>query len=502
MAWVESETFDILVANPPYSVAAFKRYLDCSNIKLNVLDAITDAGAEIETCFAERIGQLVRSEGVAAVILPSSLLNKDGVSFIKARESILQNFKLIGIVQLNNIAFGKTGTPTAILFLQKFKEPPKYSNLVEDCIDAIFDSGKKLNAEWDEKKIFTSYLAHINVSEEDYINFITKRIYTQWQEHDYFGIYYKDFLASAVYRKKIGQKTLKKLPEDEKKQVINNVFYDQFIEVEKDKIRYFALTFGQRTVVITSPTGTDDQKKFLGYDWSGSRGQEGIIINNLGGKLFNNDDRNDETTLAAAIRLNFDGRTAQVAEDKQEYCRFINTVDMLNFWESGFIKSLNLNEQVETNKQYSGKYPLRYIDDLFDLQLGKTPSRKISKYWNDGKYKWISIADMGQYADYTDDTSEKISQSAIEETGIKLVPKNTVIMSFKLTIGRTAITSEDIYTNEAIVAFIDKKVEEFDVMYLKIFLSIYNWTERQMNAVKGATLNKTSIGKMRIPILP
>lgn len=60
---------------------------------------------------------------------------------------------------------------------------------------------------------------------------------------------------------------------------------------------------------------------------------------------------------------------------------------------------------------------------------------------------------MGKYKRFTKDTTEFITDIAIADTGIKFVPANTVIMSFKLTIGRTAITSENIFTNEAIIAY-------------------------------------------------
>lgn len=94
------------------------------------------------------------------------------------------------------------------------------------------------------------------------------------------------------------------------------------------------------------------------------------------------------------------------------------------------------------------KYKIRHINDVFDLQLGKIPSRAEPKYWCTNDHKWISVADMGIYDRFKLSTSEYISDGAVIDTGIKTVPKGTVIMSFKLTIGRTAITNEDIYTNE------------------------------------------------------
>ena len=148
------------------------------------------------------------------------------------------------------------------------------------------------------------------------------------------------------------------------------------------------------------------------------------------------------------------------------------------------------------------KYKMRPINEVFNLQFGKTPSRTEPKYWRTNDHKWISIADMGKYGRFTSSTSEYISNEAVIDSGIKIVPKETVIMSFKLTIGRTAITNEDIYTNEAIVAFLPKKVEYINNDYFSWYLSTYDWSDGQMNAVKGMTLNTTSIGEADLYIPP
>ena len=74
-------------------------------------------------------------------------------------------------------------------------------------------------------------------------------------------------------------------------------------------------------------------------------------------------------------------------------------------------------------------------------------------------------------------------------------------MSFKLSIGRTAITSENIYTNEAIMAFIPKRTD-IDTEFLRLCLSLKDWSVDAKQAVKGATLNKQSIGCAEIIIPP
>lgn len=140
------------------------------------------------------------------------------------------------------------------------------------------------------------------------------------------------------------------------------------------------------------------------------------------------------------------------------------------------------------------------LSDIFTLQMGKTPARKNMKYWENGNNKWISISDLSSYDKYVSDTKEKITDQAIKETGIKIIPANTVIMSFKLSIGKTAITQEPVYSNEAIMAFIDKGVVPMIPDYIYYLFKYKKWDEETNKAVMGKTLNKATLANVQIDI--
>ena len=125
--------------------------------------------------------------------------------------------------------------------------------------------------------------------------------------------------------------------------------------------------------------------------------------------------------------------------------------------------------------------------DAFNLQMGKTPARANSAYWSNGLYDWVSISDMPN-GKYIQGTKEKISQKAVDETGIHLVKKGTALMSFKLTIGKTAIAPYDLYTNEAIMAFEPKDGTDVLADFLYYYLQLYEWDGNR--AVMGNTTNK------------
>lgn len=185
-------------------------------------------------------------------------------------------------------------------------------------------------------------------------------------------------------------------------------------------------------------------------------------------------------------------------EKQKQFINIVNQADKSGFvgFKSQFIEMFG--DQNTNDKGWSESL----VKDEFKLSMGKTPARNNPECWDNGNHKWVSISDMSSYARYTGDTSEYITDYAIADSGIKPVPKGTIIMSFKLSIGRTAITSEDIYTNEAIMAFADFDEKKFNIDFLHFLVANKNWLLGAKQAVKGQTLNKESIGNAKIIIPP
>lgn len=140
------------------------------------------------------------------------------------------------------------------------------------------------------------------------------------------------------------------------------------------------------------------------------------------------------------------------------------------------------------------------LSELFTLQMGKTSSRDNSSYWKKSENNWISIADLTNSGKYISNTKETLSDSAVAESGIKKIPANTVIMSFKLSLGKVAITEKEMYSNEAIMAFIDKGVEKISPEYLYYLLRAKDWSKGTNKAVMGATLNKATLSTIKIQL--
>ena len=348
---VENGQFDILVANPPYSVSAFKNHLELKNNALNLLQYISKDGKEIETLFVERIAQLLKPKGIAAVILPSSILSNASTSYIKAREEILKNFALRAIVQFGSKTFGATGTNTVVLYLQKNDEPPVKAEIAKDNVTAIFGR-ESLNVSSDID-VLNAYCEKIGVSKAEYIEFAkdareTSADWEKYNESAYFGLYAKEFAENA-----------KKLKEDKRAQA----FFEYAAGIEKEKLYYFALVYKQHTLVVTAPSDNAAQEAFLGYGWSNRKGDEGIKIKSAKpteycGALYNAD--GEEESVARYVKDAFLGIY------RNGTCCAANALkDMIDFSRVTFDKAIKCNVKGERGEvKIESRFPMVKLGEI------------------------------------------------------------------------------------------------------------------------------------------
>ena len=138
------------------------------------------------------------------------------------------------------------------------------------------------------------------------------------------------------------------------------------------------------------------------------------------------------------------------------------------------------------------------LGSLADVAIGGTPSRDIARFWAAGSedgYPWVSIADLrGRVVNRTKET---ITAAGVTNSNVKLVKRGTVLMSFKLSLGRMAYAGCDLFTNEAIAAFLVNEKIRSDYLFYCLPNSVR--LAATDVAIKGATLNKESLKKLRIP---
>ncbi|MGH7782353.1 MAG: N-6 DNA methylase, partial [Candidatus Binatia bacterium] len=162
---------------------------------------------------------------------------------------------------------------------------------------------------------------------------------------------------------------------------------------------------------------------------------------------------------------------------------------------------LTIDEYRKTHDKV-GWVPLGGSNGICDIIIGGTPSRKVRRYFI-GPHPWVKISDMtksnGMYITATEET---LSDAGIANSNVKLIPKDTLLLSFKLSIGKVAMTGRDVYTNEAIAALVpkDKRVLPQYLYYILPRLNLSGEGGRQ--AAKGQTSSKGRLEKILVPVPP
>ncbi len=135
-------------------------------------------------------------------------------------------------------------------------------------------------------------------------------------------------------------------------------------------------------------------------------------------------------------------------------------------------------------------------EEYFDIAIGKTPPRK-ERHWfttNPSDVTWVSISDMGSCGTYISRSSEQLTQEAVNKFNIKVIPSNTILLSFKLTVGRIAITHGEMTTNEAIAHFKTDKL--FINEYLYCYLRDFNYQTMGSTSSIATAVNSKIIKAM------
>ena len=137
---------------------------------------------------------------------------------------------------------------------------------------------------------------------------------------------------------------------------------------------------------------------------------------------------------------------------------------------------------------------------IVNYRIGKTPARGETAYWHPASIPWVSISDMKEYG-LVQNTKERISNEASKVFG-DIVPKGTLLMSFKLTVGRTAFLDINAFHNEAIISIFPYVAKEVMKRYLFYTLPLLANMGNSKDAIKGKTLNTNSINNLLIPVPP
>lgn len=153
-------------------------------------------------------------------------------------------------------------------------------------------------------------------------------------------------------------------------------------------------------------------------------------------------------------------------------------------------------------EQADEDWEVKRLEDVVDISIGRTPPRKEFHWFstNSDDVKWISIKDLGISGVFIFNTSEYLTKEAINKFRIPVIPKNTVVLSFKMTVGRVGITSEEMLSNEAIAHFKFTEHTPFTKEFLYLFLKSYRYETLGSTSSIVTSINSRMIRNIEVPI--
>ncbi|ECZ1597985.1 N-6 DNA methylase [Campylobacter coli] len=408
---IESNSFDLLIANPPYSVKGFLETLSDKSkntYKLFNDDINIETNNSIECFFCERANQILNDNAKAAIILPSSILNKDSI-YKNTREILFQNFDFIAIVELGNQTFGATGTNTIILFLRKKETFKQENHLISQDYSLIKERIEAENLK-DNESFYQNYLSAYcdfrKFDKELYSNFLNGNLDSKLAELEAFKDYRNAFRQTSDYKKLKESKIYK---ESEDKQSLEDKAFLAYAQaIEKDKLLYFCLSLNQEVLIIKSPSDIKEQKKFLGYEWSNRKGDEGLkeLHEPYLSPLFERGNPQNETKLNTLIYKSFLNTLDVIPQELQIYATKARLVDMMDFEKVEFNKAISLNPSNSTQSEMSNpfansKYELVRLGDIIIDNLKSKIKVKEAKENITGKYPFFtSGTNIYRYDEY------------------------------------------------------------------------------------------------------
>lgn len=384
----DNKKFDIVVSNPPYSVSAFKnvsKKFDKNDFEL--YDRLTDQSSEIEALFIERTKQLLKDGGIAGIILPSSILTGGGI-YTKTREIILKYFEVIAITELGSNTFMATGTNTVVLFLRR-KNNAEHTNILAS-VNKAFETKTDITIKSIEKPL-SKYISYVweNISFEDYVSLIENNPN-------------ENILNHQIYKSYITKHTINKI-----------------LEIEKEKFFYFILVYKQKLTLVKSGE-KQDEKKFLGYEFSFRRGSEGIHAIQRAKSIDECTSLYDNNSYENLLKANsyvysaFNGEEKIIDESLKENISYMNLVDMMDFSRMDFDKFISLNAKKKI--KIESRWDLVKISSLCEIGRGRVISKKeiesnqgiypvySSQTSNDGIFGYLNSCDFdGEYVTWTTD---------------------------------------------------------------------------------------------------
>lgn len=521
---IKDGKFSVLASNPPYSVKGFLQTLtEEERNKYDLMNYVSDISKNrnIEAFFVERAKKLLKSGGVAAIILPSSVLS-NGNLFVPCREILLKNFDIVAIAVLGAGTFGKTSTETSTLFLRRKDDNPDLAEHYKNRVDAWFSKDNTKDIVFEDEELLVAYCDHCKIDIADYTDWLQGG---ELPQNDLFDSYRKKGSSSARYKQIVKRKITNRFTEEDKELALNDCLNSFIKDIEKEKLYYFMLAYSNpcSVVVINSPSeSTKKRKKFLGYEWSDSKGNEGIKylgqkndkdedhlisskngINSIETPLFDPNNNDNDQKINYIIRNNFSGDVVKIPEELENIVTYYDLVDMIDFSRVEFDKAIRTNGIMINRIEIDSPYEVKTLGELAKISRGASP-RPIEAYLTESSdgVNWIKIGDVGVGEKYIKQTAQKITPAGAEKS--KRVHPGDLILSNSMSAGRPYIVDIEgcVHDGWLLLSDISPDVQKEYLYY--VLTSEIGQMQLKGNARGGVVknLNTTRVSSVKLPVPP
>ena len=464
--------FDFVIANPPYSVNNFKAEL--TNTNFTGYSYLTNESKEIECLFVERTAQLLKVGGYAAVILPTSVIYNSGI-YEDARQNILKYFYIRGIAKMGKNTFMSTNVETVILFLER-RSIEDYNSAV-NTINRFMSDKKDFNY-GQTVNIIEEYARKQDLSFEDYVSILELKPTDNAKKSEYYH-----FVKPVI----------EKYLEEEKNNVRHTVLS------EKEKLVNFILTHTVNCVICN--TGEkDEEKAFLGYEFSNRRGSEGLHEYDEGSSLYDvSDPLNDNVEkVNYLIRKSFLGENIVIPECLKNNV-LSTTVDNIIDFIGG--NKISINPKILFSDILKTNCEMVKLNKVCDFYNGF--AFKSDKYSKDG-VRIIRIANVQK--GYIEDKAPAYYPINDKDVNKYLLNEEDLLMSLTGNVGRVGILTKEFLPaalNQRVACIRPKKENIVDTKYLYYLFSINGFEDICYSLSTGIAqknLSTESLGSLKIPV--
>ena len=507
--------YEIIIANPPFGISGLEYDEITSPLRNAYMPIHTKSSTPL---FIQAIIYMLKINGRCAVVLPDGkdLFSKTK-SLVAVREYLMKTCELKEVIYLPSGTFTYTSIKTCVFYFHKKKEG---SEVIELKIKRSDDK------ETDRSYVFTQEHQTNKVIFSDFDG-VTKKfiIETGIDEiaQNNYSLNYAEYLekkkitcsSSNIVVKTLGEickdmSSNKNIPSSERVSG-DYKFFTCSPDVGSHNAYFYEGSFiiqGSRGTIVGSTHSTVDHDKFaIGTSMFISKviDVDAVLTKyvyyylKLNPSLFRQ--HINGTAIPMINKANY--YSIRIPIHPIEKQREI--VDRLDFIIETSLRTscqkiaeLQRLNELCFQTHIVCQAPIKTLGEVCKFDIGGTPSRRVAEYYENGTNVWVSVSELN--GGYIYNSKEKITDAGVQNSSVKLFVKDTVLFSFKLSIGKTAIVGNPLYTNEAIAGIFSKNQESLSNKYVYHYLSNNDFTKHATGLLGNGSLNKKSLAEIPIPI--